>query len=320
MKKYIKTLLAIVALLCVTLEANATVYRPGFQQFRYSCAKDKEADLTVTYDSITDANNRDITATTLMASINGTGGVVNPLTGKTWNWSDNTTFGYESQIWLEPGTYTFWGRYDDGGAVLINGDVIYTHGAKSGYNESPVAGDFVVTKAGWYDFRGYVWDWSGGKNPMGEAKSAIQMKKDGGDWIINMEGVPARYATGVEYLEIQKAVASETEGCFDVTVAATFPSGTTAQVWALATNGNVGHLSKDKWSSSSEAQSITSDGTTQILTLTVDVSALENPYVVAYSESVYTDILTEEYAANPDFNLEKHILHLFLWLPLQQAI
>ena len=305
MKRAQNIFLAFFALFLMAQEAKATVYRPGFQQFRYSCAKDKEADLTVTYDSITDANKRDITATTLMASINGTGNIVNPLTGKTWNWSDNTTFGYESQIWLEPGTYTFWGRYDDGGAVVINSDVIYTHGAKSGYNESPVAGDFVVTKAGWYDFRGYVWDWAGGKCPMGEAKSAIQMKKDGGDWIINMEGVPARYATDVEYLEIQKAVASETEGCFDVTVAATFPSGTTAQVWALATNGNVGHLPKDKWSSSSEAQSITSDGTTQILTLTVDVSALENPYVVAYSESVYTDILTEESAANPDFNLEK---------------
>ena len=181
--------------LCLMLffisEVSAVVYRTGFQQFKYGCNSGSSADLTQTAASITDATKLDVTETTLMASINGTGNILNPVSGKTWEWGDKTTFGYEAEIYLEPGTYTFWGRYDDGGAVVMEDNVIYTHGNQSGYNFDPATGDFVVEKAGWYNFRGYVWDWSGGKAPCGSAKSAIQMKKDGGDWVLDMAGVPA---------------------------------------------------------------------------------------------------------------------------------
>lgn len=302
MKKITKSLVALAVMFCLMLEVSAVVYRTGFQQFRYGCAKDKEADLTVTYDSITDATKLDVTAKTLMASINGTGNVVNPVTGVTWKWGDTTTFGYETEIWLEPGTYTFWGCFDDGGAVVINDEVIYTHGNQSGYNVSPPSGDFVVTTAGWYDFRGYVWDWAGGKCPIGDAKSAIQMKKDGGDWIIDMAGVPTRFVTGEEFVEISKVLPTETEDVFEIKAIVNFPEGVPANVYVLGATGNIGYTAKENWALATEAVAVTGTGAAQELSLMVDVTSIEDPFIVVYSESTHTDGLSETAAADPQWN------------------
>ena len=302
MRKNIKWLLSLVVMFSLLSEVSATVYRTGLQQFQYKCNSNAEADLTMRAAAITDASKLDIVEKTLMASINGTSNVNNPVSGKTWKWGDYTTFGYEGVIWLEPGTYTFWGQYDDGGAVVINDKVIYTHSNKSGYNNKPKEGTFVVEEAGCYDFRGYVWDWSGGKAPCGSAKSAIQMKKDGGDWVIDMAGVPARFKTGEEYLVIKDVLPTETSTIISLVVEATIPEGVTAQVCSLASNGYIGDAVKEKWTTASAVQEVVGTGAAQELTLTVDLAQITDAYFVVYSESECTDGLHEIYAADPTWN------------------
>ncbi|MBO7299315.1 MAG: hypothetical protein J6V41_05860, partial [Kiritimatiellae bacterium] len=301
MKKNIKWLLSLVVMFSLLSEVSAVVYRTGFQQFKYGCNSNSSADLTQTVASITDATKLDVTETTLMASINGTGSILNPVSGKTWKWGDKTTFGYEAEIYLEPGVYDFWGRFDDGGAVLINDNVIYTHGAESGYNKSPAIGTFEATTAGWYNFRGYVWDWSGGKNPV-DAKSAIQMRKDGGDWIIDMAGVPARYATGEEYVAITEVKSAKRKDCYVVVASVTLPEGVTAQVYTLASSGNIGYAEKAAWATATAAQEITGNGEAQELSFTIDCSGISDPYIVVYSESINTTGLSESYAADAKWN------------------
>lgn len=297
-----KIVMALCLMLFFISEVSAAVYRTGLQQFQYKCNSNAEADLTMRAAAITDASKLDIVEKTLMASINGTSNVNNPVTGKTWKWADVTTYGYEGVVWLEPGTYTFWGQYDDGGAVVINDNVIYTHSNKSGYNDKPKEGSLVVDVAGWHDFRGYVWDWSGGKAPCGSAKSAIQMKKDGGDWIIDMAGIPARFKTGEEYLVIKDVLPTETSTVISLVVEATFPEGVTAQVCSLASNGYIGDAVKEKWTTASAEQEVVGTGAAQELTLTVDLTQLTDAYFVVYSESECTEDLLETYAADPTWN------------------
>ena len=297
-----KIVMALCLMLFFISEASAAVYRTGLQQFQYKCNSNAEADLTMRAAAITDASKLDIVEKTLMASIDGTSNVNNPVTGKTWKWADVTTYGYEGVVWLEPGTYTFWGQYDDGGAVVINDNVIYTHSNKSGYSNKPKEGSLVVDVAGWHDFRGYVWDWSGGKKPCGSAKSAIQMKKDGGDWVLDMVGVPARFKTGEEYLVIKDVLPTETSTVISLVVEATFPEGVTAQVCSLASNGYIGDAVKEKWTTASAVQEVVGTGAAQELTLTVDLTQLTDAYFVVYSESECTEDLLETYAADPTWN------------------
>lgn len=297
-----KIVMALCLMLFFISEVSAVVYRTGFQQFKYGCNSNKEADLTMTAAAITDASMLDVTETTLMASINGTGNILNPVSGKTWKWGDYTTFGYEAEIYLEPGTYTFWGRYDDGGAVVMEDNVIYTHGNQSGYGFDPATGDFVVEKAGWYNFRGYVWDWSGGKAPCGSAKSAIQMKKDGGDWIIDMAGIPARHSTGEEYVAITEVGVTNQKNAFEVYASVTLPEGVNAQVYALASSGNIGYAPKANWSVATAAQEVIGTGEPQNLVFTVDCNGLEDPYIVIYSENIDTTGLSEAYASDSEWN------------------
>ena len=297
-----KIVMALCLMLFFISEVSAVVYRTGFQQFKYGCNSGSSADLTQTAASITDATKLDVTETTLMASINGTGNILNPVSGKTWKWGDKTTFGYEAEIYLEPGTYTFWGRYDDGGAVVMEDNVIYTHGKQSGYDFDPATGDFVVEKAGWYNFRGYVWDWSGGKAPCGSAKSAIQMKKDGGDWVLDMAGVPARHSTGEEYVAITEVSVTKQKNAFEVCASVTLPEGVNAQVYALASSGNIGYAPKANWSVATAAQEVIGTGEPQNLVFTVDCNGLIDPYIVIYSENIDTTGLSEAYASDSEWN------------------
>ncbi len=297
-----KIVMALCLMLFFISEASAAVYRTGLQQFQYKCNSNAEADLTMRAAAITDASKLDIVETTLMASINGTGNILNPVSGKTWKWGDYTTFGYEAEIYLEPGTYTFWGRYDDGGAVVMEDNVIYTHGNQSGYGFDPATGDFVVEKAGWYNFRGYVWDWTGGKAPCGSAKSAIQMKKDGGDWIIDMVGIPARHSTGEEYVAITEVKSAKRKDCYVVVASVTLPEGVTAQVYTLASSGYIGYAEKAAWATATVAQEITGNGEAQELSFTIDCRGISDPYIVVYSESINTAGLSESYAADAKWN------------------
>ena len=99
----------------------------------------------------------------LMDSANG---VANPVSSSTWSWpDDHATFAYEGEILVTAGTtYTCYGRFDDGSALVLDGNLVLLQREDSGYNQQPqVWGDYVATRTGWVPFNGWIWDWTGGK-------------------------------------------------------------------------------------------------------------------------------------------------------------
>jgi hypothetical protein len=167
--RFVASLLAAFVLLGA---AQATVYRPGVLQVKYACASSSQADLDYDFDLVAGAN-RDWTLgffMTWFSADNASTKFFNPLTETYWNWNDNTTFGYEGMIWLEGGvTYTVYTRFDDGGALVVDGNVVITQGNSSGYNTSVGTRTFTPDATGWQPVRGFVWDWSGGKKPISAA-------------------------------------------------------------------------------------------------------------------------------------------------------
>ena len=92
--------------------------------------------------------------------------VVNPMSGTTWSWpTQYATFAYEGEIRVEAGTtYTFYGRFDDGSAIVVDGALVLLQREDSGYNKQPqVWGDWTATTTGWVPFNAWIWDWTGGK-------------------------------------------------------------------------------------------------------------------------------------------------------------
>lgn len=99
----------------------------------------------------------------LMDSANN---VVNPVTGSTWSWPDNhATFAYEGEIHVTAGTtYTIYGRFDDGSAMVLDGSLVLLQREDSGWNKQPqVWGGWTASRTGWVPFNGWIWDWAGGK-------------------------------------------------------------------------------------------------------------------------------------------------------------
>ena len=92
--------------------------------------------------------------------------VVNPMSGTTWSWpTQYATFAYEGEIRVEAGTtYTFYGRFDDGSAIVVDGALVLLQREDSGYNKQPqVWGDWTAPATGWVPFNAWIWDWTGGK-------------------------------------------------------------------------------------------------------------------------------------------------------------
>lgn len=97
--------------------------------------------------------------------------VSDPNSREQWAWNeDYLYYYYEGKIFLE-GEVPFYvvSKFDDGGAVFINNQEIFNQWTETpggtGWTDGGNyhVGTFVPSATGWYDFRGYLWDWSGGK-------------------------------------------------------------------------------------------------------------------------------------------------------------
>ncbi len=187
MNTSIRTSLALFgALVCA---ASATVYRPGLMQYRYDCASNATADFNKDFSTIA-SDKVDRTYGCIMGNRSfgngGSGGtksdVSESATGTRWWWDGNTTYAYVGEIWLNAGkTNCFWGNFDDGSALFI-GDLptpVFNQGSGSGFSGKAAVGTFTAPASGWYAFRGFVWDWSGGKNICQGALAALQWNTSG---------------------------------------------------------------------------------------------------------------------------------------------
>ena len=186
MNTSIRTSLALFgALVCA---ASATVYRPGLMQYRYDCATDTTADFNKDLSSIA-SDKVDRTYGCIMGNKSyGNGGsgtkseVSESATGTQWWWDNNTAYAYDGEIWLAAGmTITVWGNFDDGSAAFIDdlSTPVFNQGTGSGYNGKAAVGSFTAPASGWYAFRGFVWDWTGGKNICQGALAALQWNTAG---------------------------------------------------------------------------------------------------------------------------------------------
>lgn len=104
----------------------------------------------------------------------------NPISGREWGWYNYDVYAYEGEMFVEAGkTYQFWGRFDDGEAIVIDGKLVVHQGNSSGYNANPVvATSYTATQTGWVPFNAWIWDWTGGKNVM-NCRFALQYNPTG---------------------------------------------------------------------------------------------------------------------------------------------
>lgn len=180
------TLFAIVPMV---VSAN-TVYRPGLVQVLFEKGSANgfatgvsgvpvlASNLVETAKSDSFARGPELVPYPLMDKDNN---VANPVTGTTWSWpNDYATFAYEGEIYVTAGTtYTFYGRFDDGSALVIDGSLVLLQREESGYNKQPqVWGDWTAPKTGWVPFNGWIWDWTGGKATK-DCSFALQWNSDG---------------------------------------------------------------------------------------------------------------------------------------------
>ena len=92
----------------------------------------------------------------------------NPVTGNSFSWPDTYgVFAYEGEIHVTAGTtYRFYGQFDDGEALVVDGVTAVNQGASSGYNNAPaVRNPYAAASTGWVPFNAWIWDWTGGKAP-----------------------------------------------------------------------------------------------------------------------------------------------------------
>ena len=94
-----------------------------------------------------------------------------PLSGDSFAWnSQNTTFAYIGQMWMEAGkTYVFGAHFDDDAFVKVDGQVIIN--AYSSNDSRVYTGSFQCGETGWHDVDFRVSDQNGGKGSWGKTWS-----------------------------------------------------------------------------------------------------------------------------------------------------
>ena len=162
-----KTLIGI-AVVAAALSAQATVYRAGFRQGRFWLNNSKTVP-SFEQDAYA-ANSWDWTLSAMMCNVTGNAGAsgVNPVSGNTWDWQNYYGYVYDGEMWMEAGTtYTFGGNFDDGSAILIDGNVAWSQGdpggTESGYNKWVAPKTLTPDTTGWHPVKLIVYDWEGGK-------------------------------------------------------------------------------------------------------------------------------------------------------------
>ena len=156
-------------------QAN-TVYFPGLWQSRFvqpspygfASQTNLAPPLTSNLVAVTAADYLDRTPGVVMGynAGNGPADKQNPISGRKWGWHNYDVYAYEGEMFVEAGqTYQFYGRFDDGEALVVDGKLVVYQGDESGYNKEPVvATSYTAAKTGWVPFNAWIWDWTGGKN------------------------------------------------------------------------------------------------------------------------------------------------------------
>ena len=189
MKKSILSALLACLALAPAARAN-TVYFPGLWQSQFAYPSDYgfktqtnvAAPLSSNLVAVTAAAYLDRTPGVFMDTSAGNGPTPkqNPISGREWGWHNYDVYAYEGEMFVEAGrTYQFWGRFDDGEALVIDGKLVVYQGDSSGYGANPVvAASYTATKTGWVPFNAWIWDWTGGKNVM-NCRFALQYNPTG---------------------------------------------------------------------------------------------------------------------------------------------
>ena len=134
MKKSI--LPALLACLALAPAAHAnTVHFPGLWQSQFAYPSDYgfktqtnvAAPLSSNLVAVTAAAYLDRTPGVIMGynAGNGPSPKQNPISGREWGWHNYDVYAYEGEMFVEVGrTYQFWGRFDDGEALVIDGKLV----------------------------------------------------------------------------------------------------------------------------------------------------------------------------------------------------
>ena len=162
-----KTLIGI-AVVAAALSAQATVYRAGFHQGRIWLNSEKKIP-SFDQDSYA-SSSQDWTLSALMCNVTGSAGAkgYSEVSGNEWQWQNYYGYVYDGEMWMEAGTtYTFGGNFDDGSAILIDGNVAWSQGnpggTESGYNKWVAPKTLTPDTTGWHPVKLIVYDWEGGK-------------------------------------------------------------------------------------------------------------------------------------------------------------
>ena len=167
--------------------ANVT-YRPGLMQAQilsgsssgFATAANGVPNLASNLLAIAQSDDKvsvERTSGVLMDASNPT---VNPVTGTSFEWPNSYgVFAYEGEIHVTAGTtYRFYGQFDDGEALVVDGVTAVNQGTSSGYNNAPaVRNPYTAASTGWVPFNAWIWDWSGGKAPH-TSKYALEWNAD----------------------------------------------------------------------------------------------------------------------------------------------
>ena len=152
---------ALCALLLASASANATTYRAGLLQSKWSAANDWSTAIPLAgAERIPGVPMAHVMAT---ESNYNSVGYENPWTGVTTYWNkQNTMFGYTGQMWMEAGkTYTFGKCLDDSVRIEIDGTQVMQHTTWDQFTTAT----FVPAFTGWHDVDIRVSDATGGKGP-----------------------------------------------------------------------------------------------------------------------------------------------------------
>ncbi len=272
------------AMLALPAQAN-TVYRPGLTQvlFKQGSANgfpSAVSGVPVLASNIVEKASADSYADgpervpyPLMDRDNN---VVNPLTGTTWAWpTQYGIFAYEGEMYVEQGTtYTFYGRFDDGSAIVVDGTTVLMQQQDSGYNKQPqVWGDWTATRTEWVPFNAWIWDWTGGK-AVKDCYYALQyntasVKNDFGNaakWFrFNETGDMSFLRTRVD--EAYTTVANPVEDGDDFQIALTFSNlPSDADITFCYGDFDAG-MSLGAWENAVLAGRVTSNETSRVFTL-----------------------------------------------------
>lgn len=155
--------------------ANVT-YRPGLMQAQilsgssngFATEANGVPNLASNLIAIAQSDDKVSVERTSGVLMDGSSSTANPVTGTSFSWPEKYgVFAYEGEIHVTADTtYRFYGQFDDGEALVVDGVTAVNQGANSGYNNAPaVRNPYTAASTGWVPFNAWIWDWAGGKAP-----------------------------------------------------------------------------------------------------------------------------------------------------------